>query len=58
MQVFGAMADQKYLSDKFDPGHSFVLGIVVIGTIIIVACVSSLFYHWGILQKVCMRRRG
>jgi CNT family concentrative nucleoside transporter len=51
-QVFGALADQKYLADKFDPAHSFVLGIVVIGTIIIVACVSSLLYHWGILQKV------
>ena len=51
-QVFGAVADQKYLSDKFDPAHSFVLGIVIVGTIIIVACVSSLLYHWGILQKV------
>ena len=52
MQVFGVVADQKYLADKFDPGHSFILGIVVIGTIIIVACVSSLLYHWGVLQKV------
>jgi len=51
-QVFGVVADQKYLADKFDPGHSFILGIVVVGTIIIVACVSSLLYHWGILQKV------
>jgi CNT family concentrative nucleoside transporter len=51
-QVFGAMADQKYLSGKFDSTHSFVLGIVVVGTIIIVASISSLLYHWGILQKV------
>src|SRR5579862_5731015 len=51
-QVFGVMADQKYLADKFDPPHSFILGIVVIGTIIIVASISSLLYHWGILQKV------
>ncbi|HSY18571.1 MAG TPA: nucleoside transporter C-terminal domain-containing protein [Candidatus Acidoferrales bacterium] len=51
-QVFGVVADQKYLADKFDPQHSFILGIVVIGTIIIVASISSLLYHWGILQKV------
>jgi CNT family concentrative nucleoside transporter len=51
-QVFGVVADQKYLADKFDPAHSFILGIVVIGTIIIVASISSLLYHWGILQKV------
>ena len=51
-QVFGVVADQKYLADKFDPAHSFILGIVVVGTIVIVACISSLLYHWGILQKV------
>jgi CNT family concentrative nucleoside transporter len=29
-----------------------IFGILVIGTIIIVAALSSLFYHWGILQKI------
>jgi concentrative nucleoside transporter, CNT family len=50
--VFGPLADNALLADKFGPAHGMVFGILVTGTIIIVAALSSLFYHWGVLQKV------
>jgi CNT family concentrative nucleoside transporter len=50
--VFGPLADEKLLSEKFGPGNSVIFAILVMGTIIIVASISSLLYHWGILQKV------
>jgi CNT family concentrative nucleoside transporter len=60
--VFGPLADQDLMGTKFGPEHGLVFASVVIGTIIIVACISSLLYHWGILQRVvqaiawCMRK--
>ena len=60
--VFGPIADQDLMGTKFGPEHGLVFASVVIGTIIIVACISSLLYHWGILQRVvqaiawCMRK--
>ncbi|HTR42027.1 MAG TPA: nucleoside transporter C-terminal domain-containing protein [Pseudomonadales bacterium] len=60
--VFGPLADQDLMGTKFGPGHALVFASVVIGTIIIVACISSLLYHWGILPRVvhaiawCMRK--
>jgi concentrative nucleoside transporter, CNT family len=60
--VFGPLADQDLMGQKFGAAHSLVFAIVVMGTIIIVACISSLLYHWGILPKVvhgiawCMRK--
>jgi CNT family concentrative nucleoside transporter len=50
--VFGPLADNALLAEKFGPTHGMIFGILVIGTIIIVAALSSLFYHWGILQKI------
>jgi CNT family concentrative nucleoside transporter len=50
--VFGPLADENLLSDKFGPENSVIFAILVMGTIIIVASISSLLYHWGILQKV------
>jgi CNT family concentrative nucleoside transporter len=50
--VFGPLADSDLLADKFGPGNSVIFAILVTGTIIIVASISSLLYHWGILQKV------
>jgi len=50
--VFGPLADENLLTDKFGPDNSVIFAILVMGTIIIVACISSLLYHWGILQKV------
>jgi CNT family concentrative nucleoside transporter len=50
--VFGPLADENLLSEKFGPDNSVIFAILVMGTIIIVASLSSLLYHWGILQKV------
>ena len=50
--VFGPLADSDLLTEKFGPANSVIFAILVTGTIIIVASISSLLYHWGILQKV------
>jgi CNT family concentrative nucleoside transporter len=50
--VFGPLADESLLTDKFGPGNAVIFAILVTGTIIIVACISSLLYHWGVLQRV------
>ena len=50
--VFGPLADEDLLAEKFGPGNSVIFAILVMGTIIIVASISSLLYHWGVLQKV------
>jgi len=47
--VFGPLADENLLTEKFGPGNSVIFAILVMGTIIIVASISSLLYHWGIL---------
>ena len=50
--VFGPLADGTLLAEKFGPGNSVVFGILVTGTVVSVSALSSLFYHWGILQRV------
>lgn len=50
--VFGPLADSDLTGKAFGPEHSLVFAILVTGTVIIVAALSSLFYHWGILQRV------
>ena len=50
--VFGPLADEQLLTEKFGAGNSVIFAILVTGTIIIVACISSLLYHWGVLQRV------
>ena len=49
--IFGPLAMDSMMGQAF-PGRPLVFGILVMGTIIIVSALSSLFYHWGILQKV------
>ena len=49
--VFGPLANQDLMAEKLGQG-GFVFVIVVTGTIILVACVSSLLYHYGILQRI------
>jgi CNT family concentrative nucleoside transporter len=49
--VFGPLATEAMMKQAF-PANPLVFAILVTGTIIIVAALSSLFYHWGILQKV------
>ena len=50
--VFGPLADNVLLADKFGPQNGMIFAVLVTGTIIIVASLSSLLYHWGVLQKV------
>ncbi len=50
--VFGPLADGKLLGQAFGSDNDVVFAVLVMGTIIIVASISSLLYHWGILQRV------
>ena len=50
--VFGPMADEDLMGKTFGAEHGLVFAILVTGTVVIVASLSSLFYHWGVLQKV------
>lgn len=50
--VFGPLASQSLMGEKFGPENAFVFAVVITGTIVLVASVSSLLYHYGILQKI------
>jgi concentrative nucleoside transporter, CNT family len=50
--VFGTIADQQFLEAQWGPGKAFILAISISAMIILVSALSSLFYHWGILQRV------
>jgi concentrative nucleoside transporter, CNT family len=50
--VFGPLADQALLTSKLGQGHSFIFVVTVTGTIVVVSALSSLLYHYGILQAV------
>ena len=50
--VFGPLADTTLMAEKFGAGNSFVFAVAISATIIVVSSLSSLFYHWGILQRV------
>ena len=50
--VFGPLADKVLLAEKLGPGNDFLFVITVTATIILVAALSSLLYHYGILQHV------
>jgi concentrative nucleoside transporter, CNT family len=49
--VFGPLGDGGALAMAF-PGHGYVFAIFVTATIILISALSSLLYHWGILQRV------
>ncbi len=49
--VFGPLADDATMTRVF-PGNPFVFAVLVTGTIIIVSSLSTLLYHWGVLQKI------
>jgi concentrative nucleoside transporter, CNT family len=49
--VFGPLAIDKSMERVF-PEKPLVFAVLVTGTIILVSALSSLFYHWGILQKI------
>jgi CNT family concentrative nucleoside transporter len=49
--VFGPLAIDHSMQRVF-PEKPLVFAVLVTGTIIIVSALSSLFYHWGILQQI------
>lgn len=49
--VFGPLADSEALKSPFGE-NALIFAITVTATIILVAAISSLLYHWGLLQKV------
>src|SRR3954471_13127678 len=50
--VFGPLGDGEALRKVFGPGQAYVFAVSVAATIILISALSSLLYHWGILQKV------
>ncbi len=50
--VFGPLANQSLLAEKWGPGNGFIFLITVTGTIVLVSALSSLFYHYGIVQGI------
>src|SRR3954463_7517756 len=50
--VFGPLADGAAMRRTFGPANGFIFAITVSATIIFVSALSSLLYHWGILQRV------
>jgi CNT family concentrative nucleoside transporter len=50
--VFGPLANQPMLTEKLGQGNGFVFAITVTGTIVLVSALSSLLYHYGVLQVV------
>ena len=50
--VFGPLAKTGLLNEKLGPGNGFIFVITVTATIILVAALSSMLYHYGILQRV------
>src|SRR5438552_16189612 len=50
--VFGPLDDGETLRKTFGPDQGFVFAVSVAATIILISALSSLLYHWGVLQKV------
>lgn len=50
--VFGPLANRALLAEKWGPDNAYIFLIPVAATIILVSALSSLLYHWGILQRV------
>jgi CNT family concentrative nucleoside transporter len=50
--VFGPLADQQLLGQTFGPSNGYIFFVTITATIILVAALSSLLYHYGILQHV------
>jgi CNT family concentrative nucleoside transporter len=50
--VFGPLAKPDLLASRFGPDQGYIFAISISATIILVSALSSLFYHWGLLQRV------
>jgi concentrative nucleoside transporter, CNT family len=50
--VFGPLAAADALKAVFGPAQGYIFAVSITATIILVSALSSLLYHWGILQRV------
>jgi CNT family concentrative nucleoside transporter len=50
--VFGPLANSALLTDKWGADNAFIFVVTVTATIILVSALSSVLYHYGILQRV------
>jgi concentrative nucleoside transporter, CNT family len=50
--VFGPLANRDLLAEKWGADNAFLFAVTVTGTIVLVSALSSLLYHYGILQIV------
>ncbi len=50
--VFGPLANSDLMGKAFGPSDAFLFVIVVTGTVILISAVSSLLYHYNILQAI------
>ncbi len=50
--VFGPLAKPDVMAKGFGPENAFMFAITVTGTIILISAVSSLLYHYGVLQLI------
>jgi len=49
--AFGPLADFSLMSKNFGASHAYIFAISVTGSIVIVSALSSLLYHYRILQR-------
>jgi CNT family concentrative nucleoside transporter len=50
--VFGPLANAKLMAEKWGPENGFLFAVTITGTIVLVSALSSLLYHYGILQQI------
>ncbi len=50
--VFGPLVDSDLLTKAFGPSNNLIFFFTIIPTIIFVAVLVSMAYHWGIMQRV------
>jgi CNT family concentrative nucleoside transporter len=50
--VFGPLANTALLTEKWGAENAAIFAVIVTATIILVSAVSSLLYHYGILQSI------
>lgn len=48
--IFGPLANGSQLEATFGQGNGFIFAVSISATIIVVGALSSLLYHWGVLQ--------
>lgn len=50
--VFGPLAKKAVLEGALGPNQGFIFAVTITATIVVVAALSSLLYHYGILQRI------